>query len=876
MDTDTTECENEEKSHSDKMEEATTIEDEVDGTVNKNKISHEWNENVNVHNELEADLTGRVDTLESREQKSSSIKPIDKNVVHRICSGQVVVTLATAVKELLENSIDAGAISVDIRLVEYGSKSIEVVDNGCGVEEVNFEGLALKHHTSKIQDFADITSIQTFGFRGEALSSLCALSDVIIVTKYGPTESKSSSAQGNSSSVHGFRIEYDSKGKIKKKSPCARAVGTTVIVKNLFFTLPVRHAEFIKNLKREFHRMVNVLNGYCLITSGVRIACTNQLQNGTVTNVINIPASSSTKEKISLMFGSKQVESLVEITECYACTDEDILSQYGLKEVTENPFKLTGFISIPYKGRSSNDRQFVYINSRPCDSTKIIRIVNDVYHNYSKNQSPFLFLDIRTQTMEVDVNVTPDKRMIYLRNEKILLATIQSTLSKVLQTVTCTYNREKQQLPMFSNSFINSPSAIVSKEAEARESVLFDSQYSTRKTTRESSSPKLSFGTKINKSDISRIPGKVLTTTSSCNSEMKEKKWKRIKLNSDGENEPSLPCDEIMQTSVHFNDSTHLSSDYLQIPTITTDEMDLEERESNQDVIVLYDDEFAIQGGVRTVELPVLNETDKPCKFDLYGATKMTSISLNLANLKDRMKKNVTCSTETSFEKSGRKFRARIAHEDNEAAEEELKRQLNKEMFQEMRVIGQFNLGFIITKHGSDIFIVDQHATDEKFNFEDLEKNLVLQSHRLICPVDLQLPAVSESVLTDNLPVFRKNGFDFNINVEASSRIQMTKIPFSKSVLFGKEDVEELIFLLEDAPERAFYRPSRIRDMLASRACRKSVMIGDHLSPKEMKRLVYHMSHMDQPWNCPHGRPTIRHLLNLNMIPTDYFDTFNH
>ena len=101
--------------------------------------------------------------------------------------------------------------------------------------------------------------METFGFRGEALSSLCALSNLTVITK------SSRSVDGK-----GHRIEYDLKGRIAKKSQCARDVGTTVIIKNLFSTLPVRHVEFLKNLKREFTRMVAVLYGYCLITSGVR------------------------------------------------------------------------------------------------------------------------------------------------------------------------------------------------------------------------------------------------------------------------------------------------------------------------------------------------------------------------------------------------------------------------------------------------------------------------------------------------------------------------------------------------------------------------------------------------------------------------------
>ncbi|XP_045483911.1 putative postmeiotic segregation increased 2-like protein 1 isoform X3 [Pieris rapae] len=113
-----------------------------------------------------------------------NIKPINKDTVHKICSGQVVVSLAIAVKELLENSLDAGATNVDIRLKNYGIDLIEVSDNGTGVTEDNMAALTLKYHTSKLNDYSDLLGVTSFGFRGEALSSLCSLANLTIITRH--------------------------------------------------------------------------------------------------------------------------------------------------------------------------------------------------------------------------------------------------------------------------------------------------------------------------------------------------------------------------------------------------------------------------------------------------------------------------------------------------------------------------------------------------------------------------------------------------------------------------------------------------------------------------------------------------------------------
>ena len=222
---------------------------------------------------------------------------------------------------------------------------------------------------------------------------------------------------------------------------------------------------------------------------------------------------------------------------------------------------------------------------------------------------------------------------------------------------------------------------------------------------------------------------------------------------------------------------------------------------------------------------------------------------------------------EGNSSKYSRTFRATIAPENNQRAEEELERHITKEMFAKMEIIGQFNQGFIITKHGDDLFIIDQHASDEKYNFEDQQRNTVLKSQRLICPQSLDLTAVNENILMENLDVFRKNGFDFEINEEApvSQRVKLVSSPVSRNWSFGKSDIDELIFMLSDSPG-VNYRPSNIRKMFASRACRKSVMVGTSLNDGQMRRIVGHMGEMDHPWNCPHGRPTMRHLINLNMV----------
>lgn len=171
-------------------------------------------------------------------------------------------------KELVENSLDAGATSLEVRFKNQGLDSIEVQDNGHGVSPNDYETIALKHYTSKLSTYDDLSSIQTFGFRGEALSSLCALSDFHIITARAGDGSK------------GTRLDFEVSGKLKNKTVVASQKGTTVAVENIFKNLPVRKRELAKNIKREYGKVLSLLHAYACISTEVKFAVSNQMPKG--------------------------------------------------------------------------------------------------------------------------------------------------------------------------------------------------------------------------------------------------------------------------------------------------------------------------------------------------------------------------------------------------------------------------------------------------------------------------------------------------------------------------------------------------------------------------------------------------------------------
>lgn len=214
------------------------------------------------------------------------------------------------------------------------------------------------------------------------------------------------------------------------------------------------------------------------------------------------------------------------------------------------------------------------------------------------------------------------------------------------------------------------------------------------------------------------------------------------------------------------------------------------------------------------------------------------------------------------------------------AAEERLSLTVTKDDFARMRILGQFNLGFILatrsTESKDELFIIDQHASDEKINFERLQSSTVVQNQRLVHPKRLDLTAVEEEIVIENQIALEKNGFVIDVDDSGDEpigrRCSLLSLPLSKEVVFDTRDLEELIVLLSERTSTSntktgsdidIPRPSKVRKMFAMRACRSSIMIGKTLTHKQMERVVRNMGTIDKPWNCPHGRPTMRHLFSL-------------
>ncbi|XP_028804109.1 DNA mismatch repair protein PMS1-like [Neltuma alba] len=889
--------------------------------------------------------------------ESPAIKPINKAAVHRICAGQVIFDLSSAVKELVENSLDAGATSIEIALKDYGEEWFQVIDNGCGISPNNFKVLALKHHTSKLSDFPDLQSLTTFGFRGEALSSLCALGGLTVETR----------TKNESVATH---LTFDHSGLLVAERKIARQIGTTVTVKKLFSNLPVRSKEFRRNIRKEYGKLVSLLNAYALIAKGVRFVCTNTTGKNARSVVLKTQGSGSLKDNIITVFGMNTLSCLEPVTLCIS-----------------DSCKAEGFLSKPGQGSGRNlgDRQYFFVNGRPVDMPKVSKLLNELYKGANSRQYPIAILNFSVPSRAYDVNVTPDKRKIFFSEESCLLHALREGFQQIYSPSSARYSVNESEQPAvgedcielcnteFNNASVpqeewkekdNNQSYFVS-EPVPDDQCFHAEEQSNNENNRSALGKDLTLrahGTLKSDKSIrqtmhsnSTVPDQaafvfkavdngVASNKSSCNhsSRVQSTLEKFVTINKRKHDNISTTLSEVpvlrnqyhhcqlttVNTETHdsitrpshhheqddetgkgnWNESLeHLSPDNdthrsehlissIDDSGVKEPEMDLDQAKeasladaasiapSSTDLINMSEHIFVSDHQVcsSTSKKSSDQKTCSNLQFsfqDLNTRRKKRRSMLQSSNYRFQQVNVKSC-----YSAANLKFSELEIEEQKEralcAATTELERLFKKKDFSRMKVIGQFNLGFIIGKLDQDLFIVDQHAADEKYNYERLSQSTILNQQPLLRALRLELSPQEEIVASMHMDIIRKNGFTLeeDPNAPPGCRYKLKAVPFSKNIVFGSEDVKDLVSTLADdqgdCSITGSYKldtsdsicPPRVRAMLASRACRSSIMIGDPLGRNEMQKILGHLAELKSPWNCPHGRPTMRHLVDLTSI----------
>jgi DNA mismatch repair protein MutL len=343
------------------------------------------------------------------------------NIANQIAAGEVIQRPASAVKELLENAVDAGATEIKLIINDAGKALIQVIDNGRGMSETDARMCFERHATSKIQTIEDLFTIRTMGFRGEALASIAAVAQVELKTKRAEEEA-------------GTYIEIENSA-VLKQEPIAAATGTSIAMKNLFFNVPARR-NFLKSNAAELRHIVDEFTRVALSFPNILFTLTSNGQQ------LFYLEAGSLKQRILQLLGNNYNAKLVTVNE-----ETDYLNIYG-------------FVGKPETAKKTRGDQYFFVNNRFIKSAYLNHAVMNAYQEMiAKDSFPMYVLFIDLDPEQVDVNVHPTKQEIKFEDEKIVYAFIQAAVKhslaqfSVTPTLDFDLNADIQQLSSVQQPF---------------------------------------------------------------------------------------------------------------------------------------------------------------------------------------------------------------------------------------------------------------------------------------------------------------------------------------------------------------------------------------------------------------------------------------
>ncbi len=322
---------------------------------------------------------------------------LDENTSNKIAAGEVVEKPASVVKELVENSIDAGATSISIDIKNGGISYIKVTDNGSGMDEDDVEIAFERHATSKIKKAEDLDSIITMGFRGEALASIAAVSSVELQTR-------------TAQNTYGMYVHI-SGGAVKEVRQTGCPVGTTFIVKDLFYNTPARY-KFLKKDSAEAGYISDTISRIALGNPGIAF----RLMSGK-TQLLHTPGNDDIKSAVYSIYGREIISELMQV------------------DYQDEKYRITGYVGKPEAARANRNYQSLYINKRYVKSKLVSYAVEQAYASIlMKNKFPFFVLNIELNPLLVDANVHPAKMDVRFAEESYLSRAIYMAVSKALSS----------------------------------------------------------------------------------------------------------------------------------------------------------------------------------------------------------------------------------------------------------------------------------------------------------------------------------------------------------------------------------------------------------------------------------------------------------
>ncbi|OQA92304.1 MAG: DNA mismatch repair protein MutL [Elusimicrobia bacterium ADurb.Bin231] len=363
------------------------------------------------------------------------------HIINKIAAGEVVERPASVVKELLENSLDAGSSTVKVDIINSGKALISVADNGCGMSVDDAIKSVERHSTSKITDISDLEKINTLGFRGEALPSIASVSIMKITTKSSDAET-------------GLTLSI-TEGKVVSQKSAAVSNGTIIRIEDLFYNVPAR-LKFLKSDITEKSKIISLLTEYALANCGVALQLYSDGDE-----VFSYQKTANIKTRIAQIFGEKYLKDLI------------------ATETEHGELTLQAFLTKPGCVFAGRNRMFAFVNNRPVNSRILISAVKNGYGEFLKaKENPGFILFITIDPAAIDVNVHPTKREIRFREEDAIYSLVRQTVRSALLNKESIPNiigensRPAENKP-YESTYISAPGKVESPACESYKSAEF-------------------------------------------------------------------------------------------------------------------------------------------------------------------------------------------------------------------------------------------------------------------------------------------------------------------------------------------------------------------------------------------------------------------
>ena len=689
----------------------------------------------------------------------SNIHVLDQKTKHKIAAGEMNQRPPSVVKELVENAIDAGSGSVTVEIKEGGISYMRIADNGCGIARDDVQNAFLRHSTSKIRAAEDLEHIASLGFRGEALSSIAAVSQVEMITK-------------TKEQLLGTRYQIAG-GKEEGLEDTGASDGTTFLIRQLFYNVPARR-KFLKTPITEASHVGDLMTRLALSHPEISFQFINNGQSR-----LHTSGNGNLKDVIYHVYGREITANLIPL------------------EYKNNGLSLSGYIGAPLISRGNRNFENYFINGRYVKSNIIYRAIEDAYKDFSmQHKFPFTVFHITIDGEHVDVNVHPTKMELRFNNQQEVYNTLYEAIDSALHG--------RELIPKVTLDEPKVPRAEVVPVTKEKQnfrttgsSVSFAS--TAGNMTKQAAQSEMWAGVQTPVKQKSKIPPKEERNLDYFMEQMKKRVTSYHQQNSSAEVKsrsdifkPERQADRIREAVSQYK-ATARDAKKQEFPKKT-------------DV---------------TPEIP--------------GTAKTTT-------------------EKTTANEQGIDIKANEKPEQMDLFED---RFLDKERKADYTLIGQIFDTYWLVQFENSLYIIDQHAAHERVLYERTlreMKNREFTSQMISPPIILNLTMQEAELLRQYMDRFTRIGFEFEEFGQDSFAVR--SVPDNLFSIAKKDLLLEMIDHLSDELNRN--QPSDLIDeKIASMSCKAAVKGNMSLSAAEVDTLIGELLLLDNPYHCPHGRPTI-------------------